>query len=215
MNFYPRPPRGGRPAGPEFPHGANKFLPTPSARRATFSFLSSRGRAIISTHALREEGDAGPQLRGRVPRHISTHALREEGDQHIVSLIGYFLIFLPTPSARRATHRGGFRVLHGLFLPTPSARRATAAPCNGPARPGHFYPRPPRGGRHDSIGNRSVVCDFYPRPPRGGRPWSAPGSNRCTGYFYPRPPRGGRPMFPSIPNRLPNFYPRPPRGGRL
>ena len=57
----------------------------------------------------------------------------------------------------------------------------------------NFYPRPPRGGRHDTIGGQNVytiisihaLCeegdatgipsskvlrDFYPRPPRGGRP---------------------------------------------
>ena len=56
-----------------------RFLPTPSARRAT-AFPSTYGLTYdISTHALREEGDRcrvyflGPLL-------ISTHALREEGD---------------------------------------------------------------------------------------------------------------------------------------
>ena len=81
-DFYPRPPRGGR-QGPLFhPQCPQRFLSTPSARRATstkgipaaaFRFLStpSARRAtpaaitlaqfiIISIHALREEGDEMP-----------------------------------------------------------------------------------------------------------------------------------------------------------
>ena len=42
---------------------------------------------------------------------------------------------------------------------------------------GHFYPRPPRGGRLFCCLLRVAGKDFYPRPPRGGRlmvvrPWS-------------------------------------------
>ena len=57
VNFYPRPPRGGRPAGP----------PVASDRRG------------ISIHALREEGD--PVIPEQTAGYkISIHALREEGD---------------------------------------------------------------------------------------------------------------------------------------
>ena len=34
---------------------------------------------------------------------------------------------------------------------------------------GYFYPRPPRGGRHQQRGCLSLLQYFYPRPPRGGR----------------------------------------------
>ena len=34
----------------------------------------------------------------------------------------------------------------------------------------NFYPRPPRGGRRQSLARLEVRTDFYPRPPRGGRP---------------------------------------------
>ena len=59
LNFYPRPPRGGRPD----------------------RGCSAHGRRAISIHALREEGDPQkicepPLLLGL----ISIHALREEGD---------------------------------------------------------------------------------------------------------------------------------------
>ncbi len=57
---------------------------------------------LISTHALREEGDLwGGTFRPR--RSISTHALREEGDPVRFSIGVLAAIFLPTPSARRAT----------------------------------------------------------------------------------------------------------------
>ena len=38
---------------------------------------------------------------------------------------GFCTPFLPTPSARRATHKPECVQNGGLFLPTPSARRAT------------------------------------------------------------------------------------------
>ena len=80
------------------------------------------------------------------------------------------ILFLSTPSARRATvdpfRRGGCRGIsihalreegddndaavfrqHGEFLSTPSARRATSTSIAATTRLGDFYPRPPRGGR--------------------------------------------------------------------
>ncbi len=102
-NFYPRPPRGGRPAQSSvFESSQEQFLSTPSARRATASWTGARAGQTISIHALREEGDV-PSTTGaspvsdfypRPPRGgrqidrfgfsccyvISIHALREEGD---------------------------------------------------------------------------------------------------------------------------------------
>ena len=166
-NFYPRPPRGGRPKAASQIAKLMQFLSTPSARRATFAvrrhlrplrFLStpSARRATyrikikllgttISIHALREEGDIQIN-RDEIAGVISIHALREEGDQL----------------------RNG--LYHHLY---------------------HFYPRPPRGGRPLPF---LFVCRyvyFYPRPPRGGRPGRTP-EHHDASDFYPRPPRGGR-----------------------
>ena len=56
--------------------------------------------------------------------------------------------FLSTPSARRATRAaGGWLISLREFLSTPSARRATHAADRRAVKVGHFYPRPPRGGR--------------------------------------------------------------------
>ena len=56
-DFYPRPPRGGRPSDRAIQCQQKEFLSTPSARRATFMAELSAKRCKISIHALREEGD--------------------------------------------------------------------------------------------------------------------------------------------------------------
>ena len=102
-NFYPRPPRGGRPGRSAAQPIVPRFLSTPSARRATrFAYCIDtekvnfyprppRGgrprieddqnvKDMISIHALREEGDPRTPAAWCVPLTISIHALREEGD---------------------------------------------------------------------------------------------------------------------------------------
>ena len=79
QDFYPRPPRGGRPACVFFQQFLDLFLSTPSARRATEQAFGYQEAWAISIHALREEGDAD-NARGADCARISIHALREEGD---------------------------------------------------------------------------------------------------------------------------------------
>ena len=146
-----------------------------------------------------------------------------------------------------------------VFLSTPSARRATSSACR-PADAGrHFYPRPPRGGRPGGMPNPRAVKeisihalreegDQRRRFPRGVvgisihalREEGDKHTKRTAGsvwHFYPRPPRGGRLgqhtegggrfLFLSTPSArratlpaaairsvIDDFYPRPPRGGR-
>ena len=57
-DFYPRPPRGGRQAQAMKKYMEQQFLSTPSARRATPGSEKRNRRALISIHALREEGDS-------------------------------------------------------------------------------------------------------------------------------------------------------------
>ena len=146
-NFYPRPPRGGRRllictadlgghisihALREEGDHRNKccyrysiiFLSTPSARRATDPrVLLQRARAI-SIHALREEGDV-IDGNNAVSYEISIHALREEGDRP------------RKPS--RLKERG--ISIHALREEGDVIDKAKSSLV------GHFYPRPPRGGR--------------------------------------------------------------------
>ena len=84
----------------------------------------------ISIHVLREEGDDGPQGQGHIVHGISIHALREEGD----------------------TSWKVYVYKDQQFLSTPSARRATSNSVCITRDTGHFYPRPPRGGRRDAAG---------------------------------------------------------------
>ena len=57
INFYPRPPRGGRPESGYTLTEVSVFLSTPSARRATILIEVDGKTVVISIHALREEGD--------------------------------------------------------------------------------------------------------------------------------------------------------------
>ena len=123
-HFYPRPPRGGRPAQLQSCRSSHGFLSTPSARRATSSGTPTKGDTYISIHALREEGDQG-RHHDNHGQQISIHALREEGDFSLVRKL----------------------VKGAEFLSTPSARRATVKRSHLPGAGDNFYPRPPRGGR--------------------------------------------------------------------
>ena len=101
-NFYPRPPRGGRPISGQDKALGLKFLSTPSARRATrvalqygiaAQFLSTPS-ARRATRCWRARKSCGRNFYPRPPRggrrvidgnnavsyEISIHALREEGD---------------------------------------------------------------------------------------------------------------------------------------
>ena len=64
LNFYPRPPQGGRHSPVLCCRRSEIFLSTPSARRATFVQRYGRCPVCISIHALRKEGDR--RHRGRV-----------------------------------------------------------------------------------------------------------------------------------------------------
>ena len=118
-----------------------KFLSTPSARRATLRSVRQDVRNDISIHALREEGDL----------------LWE----HFENLMGQFL---STPSARRAT--ASTRTVASpvfYFYPRPprGGRPAARAKRNGPK---NFYPRPPRGGRQDALDFLFEVLGFLSTP---------------------------------------------------
>ena len=57
----------------------------------------------------------------------------------------------------------------------------------------NFYPRSPRGERHEYRRCCRQRYNFYPRSPRGERHRSGPGPPPGRYYFYPRSPRGERP----------------------
>ena len=131
-DFYPRPPRGGRPPPP----------------------LCGLVGVKISIHALREEGDC------RLQRHaddlqISIHALREEGDGLDHCDDRHPRNFYPRPPRGGRPYLGNCLAEFTKFLSTPSARRATHTAAGTASHRRNFYPRPPRGGRQDDFLPRS------------------------------------------------------------
>ena len=165
LNFYPRPPRGGRPVDMRFLWSLWKFLSTPSARRATLDQFLDGIHISISIHALREEGDvmrsilvlamhlflSTPSARRATSCHshrkgfqpISIHALREEGDLRFRAQ-GLDLSLKISIHALR--EEGDVRLVvralaSSIFLSTPSARRATTVSTDGAAL-GRFLSTP-------------------------------------------------------------------------
>ena len=118
QNFYPRPPRGGRPATALHRGKAAVFLSTPSARRATFW-----------------------RFRNGLCDEISIHALREEGDPLQSPPCALLSNFYPRPP------RGG-RLLTQQEI----------------TQINDFYPRPPRGGRPSPTMTRIICCGFLSTP---------------------------------------------------
>ena len=101
-DFYPRPPRGGRPIRPRRPSPPHNFYPRPprGGRRLPVGKAGKIRR--ISIHALREEGDVMGYITIFTER-ISIHALREEGDVEDTQLFIKRFNFYPRPP------RGGRR----------------------------------------------------------------------------------------------------------
>ena len=195
VNFYPRPPQGGRPL--QFPlvrtddvisiHALReegdrqplrggtppqRFLSTPSARRATLAVLVESVKPLAEFLSTPSARRATTQALARDQRRfdISIHALREEGDYSLTGTALSASDFYPRPprGGRRISYRrdaATMRIsIHALreegdrlnrnsenrfaeFLSTPSARRATRASSTATSTCSYFYPRPPRGGR--------------------------------------------------------------------
>ena len=172
---------------------AKSFLSTPSARRATGHCSEGRRSSQISIHALREEGDGNKLLGGGEAGKISIHALREEGDRPVCGdqKLGQDISI---HALREEGDENFYSFLRDFY---------------------DFYPRPPRGGRHNFIVSKMEAAKFLSTP--SARRATRSGWRLLTrpSDFYPRPPRGGRPVR-SRPLRSSgfDFYPRPPRGGR-
>ena len=157
-------------------------------RRATDSQYPSFSAFQISIHALREEGDP---LVFAVCVHfffISIHALREEGDPTRLMRYCCSVLFLSTPSVRRATvyescHCDTRRIsIHALreegdrgrakklspgdiFLSTPSVRRATKDGTMTIMASKFLSTPSVRRATHRTDRHRFRDLHFYPRPP--------------------------------------------------
>ena len=146
-NFYPRPPRGGRPKTQRQIWTQQPFLSTPSARRATHFVLRSGLPAQISIHALREEGDDYPGGNGIRLKGISIHALREEGDFFAFTNPLSIHNFYPRPPRGGRPARGYNVKEHRAISIHALREEGDLLRTSLPKTAVHFYPRPPRGGR--------------------------------------------------------------------
>ena len=128
VDFYPRPPRGGRPPCAQSSSASRQFLSTPSARRATLEALRAHLDVAISIHALREEGDLGILL--RVPLRIDFYPRPPRGGRPRYYLAGSVSIAISIHALREEgdPSTSNSRPRTYTFLSTPSARRATSIP---------------------------------------------------------------------------------------
>ena len=152
-----------------------KFLSTPSARRATLAACAALHADAISIHALREEGDTVPSSETTSVEDFYPRPPRGGRLQPVFQGENCCLNFYPRPP------RGGRR----------SACRRKLRCC-----PISIHALREEGDcRHAR--DHAVQLNFYPRPPRGGRPsrprsqptWAAflstPSARRATGvHFY-------------------------------
>ena len=170
LDFYPRPPRGGR-------HGRaggvlllDLFLSTPSARRATF--------------VLPDGWEVDPYFYPRPPRggrragiapcgHCSEYFYPRPprgGRLDVLVVLKVVAKFLSTPSARRAT---SFSFLPAPFIAISIHALREEGDTRSDDQEAHLYisihALREEGDRCRLSLLPAPVRDFYPRPPRGGR----------------------------------------------
>ena len=123
---------------------------------------------------------------------ISIHALREEGDRQKIRVLHSPCIFLSTPSARRATDYETvlFKTL-GISIHALREEGDAVRPVHDTVSC-HFYPRPPRGGRHSDEFKGITDAKFLSTPSARRATFQTDRVCSPVQYFYPRPPRGGR-----------------------
>ena len=147
INFYPRPPRGGRPLLALKTIRTRLFLSTPSARRATRGNIRREDAALNFYPRPPRGGRRSAVVVDKSLSIISIHALREEGDPFHSDVRRWQGQFLSTPSARRATavcsalNSSSAISIHALREEGDISSRTPLM------QPSNFYPRPPRGGR--------------------------------------------------------------------
>ena len=156
--------------------------------------MASSELFIISIHALREEGDASCQA--FLLRCSYFYPRPPRGGRHMLCRHRLVLDFYFYPRPPRGGRRFGpnTRVRCLLFLSTPSARRATDPDIcvNCPLE--DFYPRPPRGGRLCRVLTFALCTLFLSTPSARRATVIRRFSSARSNNFYPRPPRGGRPV---------------------
>ena len=257
--FYPRPPRGGRRKGRgacidhilisihalreegdtesvDATVEAIKFLSTPSARRAT-SDPAARGAGLaISIHALREEGDPAAPVRDTRPENFYPRPPRGGRLASNVSLT-HTVVFLSTPSARRATATAAASSAQTkISIHALREEGDTGEHLAGQLPEISIHALREEGDGCKAILVRQIDISIHALREEGdhffasskipvGRFLSTPSARRATGgcalhgiandiSIHALREEGDGQGFRPPPNRV-YFYPRPPRGGRL
>ena len=155
-HFYPRPPRGGRLSLLQAFRTSESFLSTPSARRATTgAAISCHSGQFLSTPSARR---ATPRRLRRclLPCHFYPRPPRG-GRLFRSGSCRRLCPFLSTPSARRATWQGRIEDKDAKISIHALREEGDASHRGRRPRWTHFYPRPPRGGRHQTVRSAALV----------------------------------------------------------
>ena len=146
-----------------------EFLSTPSARRATTKPYTRSIIDAISIHALREEGDFSFfVLLFFCFLFLSTpSARRATGRACCFQPVSSYFYPRPPRGGRQAAAPEAIQPEE--FLSTPSARRATNGVCFKIGETGISIHALREEGDHSGGRSDLRLHHFYPRPPRGGR----------------------------------------------
>ena len=172
FDFYPRPPRGGRPCFPPRPRRWGEFLSTPSARRATP--ILRHGMKSSKNFYPRPPRGGRPRTslhRRACPRYFYPRPPRGGRPPGRTPTSGFKRDFYPRPP------RGGRPATMDCFstarIISIHALREEGDACFGSNHPNllliSIHALREEGDLCD-FGLVPVVFHFYPRPPRGGRP---------------------------------------------
>ena len=126
VNFYPRPPRGGRPSAPPSSTKARIFLSTPSARRATSRASCKRP---LTTHFYPRPPRGGRRVDGVADDVFNDFYPRPPRGGRPSCAASFHLPgknFYPRPPRGGRPLNSRNSTVPFVFLSTPSARRATA-----------------------------------------------------------------------------------------
>ena len=127
-----------------------------------------------------------------------------------------FVLFLSTPSARRAT---GVYICEacGTDISIHALREEGDICCVAKVDFAFFISIHAlrEEGDQNRCSRQPARSYFYPRPPRGGRLFEVVPQNSVRTISIHALREEGDVLFCLPPGLLRNFYPRPPRGGRL
>ena len=215
-DFYPRPPRGGRRSIRDSPSTSINFYPRPprGGRPDCLRWSICRAQYFYPRPPRGGRRSLRADLTAQVE--ISIHALREEGDSEVPGMYAAKSKFLSTPSARRATALCELDAALNKISIHALREEGDAAPTGGFQGGSRFLSTPSarRATPFAACWTIPTKISIHALREEGDPPGHQQGP-RSSPNFYPRPPRGGRhrPRCLRTAGQQ-HFYPRPPRGGR-